>query len=596
MRSRGNHASREKPAVKEKPQQKSDRSASGKRRVNPLWQSLALKPAKLSINRAGDPSEREADAMAEQVSRGPAQSAEAGAPLQVRRVAGPSPGQPDAAPPSVYEAVASGGSSLEPPLQDEMEQRFGHDLSEVRLHSGPVAEQSTREVNAEAYTVGGDIVFGAGQFAPGTDAGRRLLAHELTHVLQQSNAGAVQRQPTPQADRRGRILSLNEIQSDAKRERARKRTGQTKAKVCRSFSAGAGKDNCPATLEPGTPITIVAEKAGGAWLQIVTPEQVPGFGPKEPLYVMAAFVEESAAATKEVSEPGGAIIEDILRTDQAVAIEGPAADQDNYVDRTIGRVVSAPDGSDYTLIPAADDTGQGISIPKSEFYIDEDPLGGPHMEHHMVYRSENVARAVVADLMKESPGISIWTYYLKDGLIFPTTLSDTTIPNLMTFVREKRDQDAAVPEAIADVMESLLWWYVGARFPIKIRSGGGATGQVTKGGLRQAETEAVRQTEKEALKQVGKKTPALKPSAPAGWKGTLNAFGRKIGWPRSGEVKIPVESVDLAKLRAAGVTSEWAVQQAQIYREVARLNRDNPTAALRADWLEKIAARLAGAP
>ena len=65
-----------------------------------------------------------------------------------------------------------------------MEQRFGHDFSRVRVHSGGAAEQSARDVNANAFTVGHDVVFGAGMFAPGTDSGRRLLAHELTHVMQ----------------------------------------------------------------------------------------------------------------------------------------------------------------------------------------------------------------------------------------------------------------------------------------------------------------------------------------------------------------------------------------------------------------------------
>jgi hypothetical protein len=67
-----------------------------------------------------------------------------------------------------------------------MEQRFGQDFSAVRVHSGAVAEQSALEANAYAYTAGHHIVFGAKRFAPGTHEGRRLLAHELTHVVQQS--------------------------------------------------------------------------------------------------------------------------------------------------------------------------------------------------------------------------------------------------------------------------------------------------------------------------------------------------------------------------------------------------------------------------
>jgi hypothetical protein len=77
-----------------------------------------------------------------------------------------------------------------------MEQRLGHDFSRVRLHSGAEAEQSAEDVDAEAYTIGHDIVFGAGRFAPGTSRGRWLMAHELTHVVQQRAGHAmVQRVP-----------------------------------------------------------------------------------------------------------------------------------------------------------------------------------------------------------------------------------------------------------------------------------------------------------------------------------------------------------------------------------------------------------------
>jgi hypothetical protein len=73
-----------------------------------------------------------------------------------------------------------------------MEPRFGCDFSKVRVHTGPEASESTRELNARAYTVGRDIVFGDGWYEPRTANGRRLLAHELTHVVQQT---AVMREP-----------------------------------------------------------------------------------------------------------------------------------------------------------------------------------------------------------------------------------------------------------------------------------------------------------------------------------------------------------------------------------------------------------------
>ncbi|MES1242778.1 MAG: DUF4157 domain-containing protein [Acidobacteriota bacterium] len=94
-----------------------------------------------------------------------------------------------AAPPLVNEALAATGQPLDSGIRDFMESRFGHDFSQVRVHTGGAAAQSSQALNARAYTVGSDIVFGVSQFAPGTNEGRKLLAHELTHVVQQAGAG-----------------------------------------------------------------------------------------------------------------------------------------------------------------------------------------------------------------------------------------------------------------------------------------------------------------------------------------------------------------------------------------------------------------------
>src|SRR5215471_17300306 len=72
-----------------------------------------------------------------------------------------------------------------------MEPRFGHDFSQVWVHTDANAAGSARAVNALAYTVGWDVVFGTGQPALGSFAGKRLLAHELTHVVQQQDAASV---------------------------------------------------------------------------------------------------------------------------------------------------------------------------------------------------------------------------------------------------------------------------------------------------------------------------------------------------------------------------------------------------------------------
>ncbi len=89
-------------------------------------------------------------------------------------------------PPIVHEVLGSPGDPLDSTTRGFMESRFGHDFGRVRVHTDARAAQSAREVDALAYTVGRDVVFAAGQFAPGTASGKRLLAHEIAHVLQQS--------------------------------------------------------------------------------------------------------------------------------------------------------------------------------------------------------------------------------------------------------------------------------------------------------------------------------------------------------------------------------------------------------------------------
>jgi Domain of unknown function (DUF4157) len=93
-------------------------------------------------------------------------------------------------PASVKQVLTGSGKPMELKLRQNMEQYFGHDFSHVRIHTDEIAQQSAHDINAQAYTIGSNIVFGAKQFKPGTQEGRRLLAHELTHVVQQASLGS----------------------------------------------------------------------------------------------------------------------------------------------------------------------------------------------------------------------------------------------------------------------------------------------------------------------------------------------------------------------------------------------------------------------
>ena len=192
--------------------------------VNPIWQRLARQTAvlqaKLRVGADDDPLEREADRVAEavvsgaaapgavqrkcaaceeeerEVRRSPAyfeparggcpacggQGAEAEAPVQ-RSAAGPAPAGPS--PPG----VSGAGAPLDRGVRAALEPRFGFDFGAVRVHADGPAARSAAELNARAYTMGRHVVFGASEYRPDTPGGLRLLAHELTHVVQQAEGG-----------------------------------------------------------------------------------------------------------------------------------------------------------------------------------------------------------------------------------------------------------------------------------------------------------------------------------------------------------------------------------------------------------------------
>jgi hypothetical protein len=95
---------------------------------------------------------------------------------------------PETVPPIVHEVLRSPGEPLDQATRAFMEPRFEHDFSRVRIHANAQSAESARAVNALAYTVGNNMVFAEGKYASNTPEGRRLLAHELTHVLHQSRA------------------------------------------------------------------------------------------------------------------------------------------------------------------------------------------------------------------------------------------------------------------------------------------------------------------------------------------------------------------------------------------------------------------------
>lgn len=160
--------------------------------------------AKLVVGQADDPLETQADRTADQVMRMPDpgisvtptrpqlsrkcdgcadEERDKESRLQTKRSGRAHGG--DAAPPSVHAVLARSGHPLEPATRGFLESRFGHSFGDVRIHDDPAAARSAASLGARAYTVGRSIVFGSGQYQPSTPGGQWLLAHELTHTVQQ---------------------------------------------------------------------------------------------------------------------------------------------------------------------------------------------------------------------------------------------------------------------------------------------------------------------------------------------------------------------------------------------------------------------------
>jgi hypothetical protein len=144
----------------------------------------------------GDRHEQEADRVADQVMRTPESRQQDLhlSPVQQQGTAA-------AMPPSVHEVLSSPAQPLDLAMRAFFEPRFGRSFGQVHIHTDARAVDSARDLKARAYTVGRDIVFGAGEYRPGAAEGKRLLAHELAHVVQQTaRAPVLQRTPSAAAE------------------------------------------------------------------------------------------------------------------------------------------------------------------------------------------------------------------------------------------------------------------------------------------------------------------------------------------------------------------------------------------------------------
>ncbi len=180
-------------------------------------------------------------------------------------------------PPVVHEVLRSPGQPLDPATRAFMEPRFGHDFSRVRVHTDAKAAESARAVDALAYTLGRDVVFGAGQYAPGSPTGQRLMAHELAHTLQQQDTTGILRRPEQFEVTQPTDTTETEAQSVADcvlNGRWPGAVSHVRPLIAREMVheiSDAGAKAPVGTAAPPTPIKTVK-----VWLNAFIPQTVPG--------------------------------------------------------------------------------------------------------------------------------------------------------------------------------------------------------------------------------------------------------------------------------------------------------------------------------
>jgi hypothetical protein len=215
----------------------------------------------VSVNREVDSPD---PTMLEAASTGRAETLSAGAILNLQRLAGNSSvgsllGEEREESSPVREVVGSGGGSpLDGATRSYMESRLGSDFGDVRVHTGQKADESARSINAQAYTVGNDVVFQSGKYAPETPRGLHTIAHELTHVVQQKS-GPVAGTPA------GGGIRLSDPSDAFEQAAARTATAVLSGGPVAAASPGAGEASVQRAgeeEEEETAQTLVAQRAG----------------------------------------------------------------------------------------------------------------------------------------------------------------------------------------------------------------------------------------------------------------------------------------------------------------------------------------------
>jgi len=409
----------------------------------------------------------------------------------------------------VPDVLRSPGQPLDSEARAYFEPRFGHDFSQVRVHTDAKAAESARAMNALAYTVGHDLVFEAGQYKPRTSEGHRLLSHELAHIVQQEDgvsnlegkmglslSGGREESEAEQASKaimqRQRLSPLSRtnlnISCQAKAGSASKGKTSSKTKndpivlikinitggkVTFVTLSGKGYEGTVDTdLEPGS-YKLIPDIAAKKWI-------IPGTDPGLRFYVDLEEVDPwglaySKSLRLEVIQgekkdiPWG----EVAKMEETLLIEGDPMDHPNYIQNVIKGVGIFGWGGPFRLDRKIVN-GMGVDsiyLPRNEVNLDNNPLKGVVGALNLVYKSRFAADAALSAL-----GVSgMYSFYIgPGGYIYPTIISDTTAPVLCSALRKALEMEHTDAKAAEKLSIDLLLFYIGVRFPIR-------TGKLPKG-------------------------------------------------------------------------------------------------------------------
>lgn len=273
--------------------------------------------AKLALSQPADAQELEADRVAKAVmetpagERNPARSA-----ISLQRKEQAANAMPlTASAAAAIDALRGGGSALSAASRAFFEPRFGADFSQVRVHTDAAAAATAESIDAKAFTVGHDIAFGPDQYAPESQGGRHLLAHELTHVLQQEGRAGPPRAPDGVVQRWEGLehKKAGNRALNAYPYRGTIQTDMTALRTTPARNPGAPHDNTRADLLKGATVLVLALERG--WLQVLVEsgsarDKKGGVIPANTLtgYVSHELVTKSAAVFDAEVPVGGGLV------------------------------------------------------------------------------------------------------------------------------------------------------------------------------------------------------------------------------------------------------------------------------------------------